>query len=438
MIIDRSLRLPALRACLLVLAGCFFWFLGSSLVEGGNRVAFTVTGQLPLGGESLNVVVADFNGDSKADFAATNDKSVVVYLGDGTGGFGAASTFPAGLLPRGMAVSDFNGDGKPDLAVANYDDISILINDSRGGFKSPVNYPADKSPIHIGVGDFNRDGKADLAVLNSQNDDASILLGDGAGHFGSPTNFPAGDLPYAVAVGDLNDDGALDLVISTYNSKELKILAGDGQGNFNPISSCTLGGNGSKVVIGDFNRDNHPDVAVGVFNLFPNNHIEVFLGDGTGHFAPGSAIAAFDPQGLVTADLDGDGNLDLAATLHNVPGIVVALGDGTGSFRPPQTIRFPQHPLPFGLATGDFNTDGKPDLAIANYGNGHVTILTNLPSVQVGAIDPVASVESGSRAVPAEEKHLYGRAVSSPITTSTAPLERERHTAPSAAGPGLR
>ena len=121
-------------------------------MEGCDRVAFTVTGQLPLGGESLYVVVADFNGDSKADFAATNDKSVVVYLGDGTGGFGGARAFPAGSLPRGMAVGDFNGDGKPDLAVANYDDVSILINDSHGGFKAPVNYPADKSPIQIGVG----------------------------------------------------------------------------------------------------------------------------------------------------------------------------------------------------------------------------------------------------------------------------------------------
>ncbi len=431
MMINRSLRLPALRACLLVLAGCFFWSLGGSLVEGADQVAFTVSGQLSLGGESLNVVVADFNGDSKTDFAATNDKSVVVYLGDGTGGFGSASTFPAGLLPRGMAVGDFNGDGKPDLAVANYDDISILINDSHGGFKTPVNYSADKSPIQIGVGDFNRDGKVDLAVLNSQNDDVSILLGDGTGHFGSPTNFPAGDLPYAVAVGDLNGDGDLDLVISTYNSKELRILAGDGQGNFNQLSSYALGGNGSKVVIGDFNRDNHPDVAVGVFNVFPDNHIEVLLGDGTGHFTPRAAIPAFDPQGLVTTDLNGDGILDLATTLHNVPGVVVALGDGTGGFHLPQTIRLPQHPLPFGLAVGDFNTDGKPDLAIANYGDGHVTILTNQPSVQIEAIDLTASVKSEARAVPSEEKGVYGRAISSPITPSPALRERERITTPS-------
>jgi FG-GAP-like repeat/FG-GAP repeat len=390
-IIGTLLRVPAFRLSLLALAGGFFWSLGSSPAEGCDRVAFSVADQLPLGGASLNVVVADFNGDSKADLAATNDQNVIVYLGDGAGGFGPANTFPAGALPRGLAVGDFDGDGKPDLAVANYSDISILINDGQGGFKAPVNYAADQSPIAIGVGDFNGDGKQDLAVVNSQNNDVSILLGDGAGHFGPPTNFPTGALPYALAVGDLNGDGNLDLVISNYGSQEINILAGDGQGNFITVNSYPLGGNATNVVIGDFNGDHHPDLAVGVFNIFPDNHIEVFLGDGNGNFTPTSGIPAFNPQGIVAADFDGDGNLDLATTLYTVPGILVALGDGAGGFGPPQHVTLPQHPLPFGLASGDFNNDGKPDLAIANYGNGHVSILLNLPSIQISALDPYAS-----------------------------------------------
>ena len=140
------LRAPAFRLCFLALAGAVFGIFGSSSAEGCERVAFTVADQLPLNGRSLNVVVADFNGDSTADFAATNDQDVIVYLGDGAGGFGTANTFPAGTLPRGLALGDFDGDDKPDLAVANYSDVSILINDGQGGFKAPVNYAADNSP----------------------------------------------------------------------------------------------------------------------------------------------------------------------------------------------------------------------------------------------------------------------------------------------------
>lgn len=387
----RTPNFPAVRIGLLVLAGGVLGCLGSASVDGCDRVGFSLVGQLPLGGPSLNLVVADFNGDSNADFAATNGLRVVVYLGDGSGGFHVRNHYPAGLFPGGLAVGDFDRDGKPDLAVANYSDISIMLNDGQGGFKVPANYDADHSPFAIGVGDFNADGNLDLAVVNSQNDDLSVLLGDGAGHFGPPKNFPTPQLPYAVAVGDLNGDGNLDLVISTYASEEVSILAGDGQGNFTPTISYPLGGNGSNVVISDFNGDHYPDVAVGVFNIFPDNHIEIFLGDGTGNFTAASSIPVFDPQGIVATDFDGDGNLDLAATLYNVPGIIVALGDGTGGFSPPQQVRLPEHPLPFGLATGDFNNDRKADLAIANYGNGHATILLNLPSVQVVASDPTAA-----------------------------------------------
>lgn len=391
--ITRNLR--AFRIGLLTFSAGLFGSLGSALADGCDRVAFSLADQLPLGGASLNVVVADFNGDSTADVAATNDRNVIVYMGDGVSGFGPANTFPAGILPRGLAVGDFDGDGKPDLAVANYSNVSILINDGQGGFGPPVNYAADDSPIQIDVGDFNTDGKVDLAVLNSQNDDVSILLGDGEGHFGPPSNFPAGDLPYALAVRDLNGDGNLDLAISTYASEMVIIMAGNGQGNFVAVHSYPLGGNGSDVVIGDFNGDQQPDLAVGVYNIYPDNHIAIFLGDGTGSFIPGNTIPVYDAQGIVAADFDLDGNLDLAATLYSDPAIIIALGRGNGEFRHPEHVHLRHDPLPLGIATGDFNSDGKPDLVVSDYRNGHTTILLNLPTIQIDAPDPIASESGG-------------------------------------------
>ncbi len=362
---------------LLTLLLCWVSFSGS-LVRANDRVAFTVSAQPFVGGPSLNIITADFNGDSHADFAATNGSDAVVYFGDGAGGFELDGFFPAGVFPGGLAAADLNGDDAPDLVVSNFNDISVLRNDGTGHFLAPVNFSAGSQPTDLAAGDFNADGKMDVAAVNSQSNDVTILLGDGAGGFGSSVGFPAGQHPTSVAVGDFDGDGALDLVVATYTSQEALVLRGDGLGAFNVGQSYPLGGNGSRVVAGDFNHDGRPDVAVGVYNIFPNNHMAVFIGQEDGTFVESAAIRAPDPQGLAAADFNGDGNLDLACTSYFVPNVVLAYGNGKGRFTPPDKTRLPGHPFPFGLASADFNADGLSDLAIANFRSFSATILLNL------------------------------------------------------------
>src|SRR2546430_3899097 len=90
------LCVPGFGLSLMALAGGLLGSFGSSPAEGCDEIAFSLPEQLHLNGPSLNVVVADFDGDSKADVAATNDQNVIVYFGDGAGGFGLANTFAAG------------------------------------------------------------------------------------------------------------------------------------------------------------------------------------------------------------------------------------------------------------------------------------------------------------------------------------------------------
>jgi FG-GAP-like repeat len=356
-----------------------------------DDVSFALTGRLLVGGPSLNLLTSDFNNDSHPDLAVTNDSQVVIFLGDGAGGFEPAVTYDAGHVPRGMAVGDLNGDGRTDLIVADLEDISVLLNDGSGGFKAPISFPAGQGPNAIGTGDFNGDGNTDVAVVNRESDNVTILLGDGQGGFDSFVNFPAGELPLNIAIGDYDNDGQLDLAISTYSSQEILILKGDGMGGFSTINSYPLGGNATRIIAGDFNHDQNLDLAVGVYNIFPNNHMAVFLGHGDGTFTESSDILAPDPQSLAAADYDGDGNLDLACISYFVPNIVVALGDGTGSFGPPRKTRLPGHPYPFDLVATDLNSDGKPDLAISNYQSQYASLLLNLATVQIEAVDPTAS-----------------------------------------------
>ena len=153
-----------------------------------------------VGQDPASVVVGDFDGDSHLDLVAANASSgtVSVLLGDGTGGFGAATDFDVGPpFPFSVAVGDFNGDTHPDLAVASFNfsfpfgGVWVLLGDGNGGFGAASNVAPGTAPSMIAVGDFDGDSHLDLAAGNFFTD-VFVLLGDGTGGFGAESHFGAG------------------------------------------------------------------------------------------------------------------------------------------------------------------------------------------------------------------------------------------------------
>jgi hypothetical protein len=96
------------------------------------------------------------------------------------------------------------------------------------------------------------------------------------------------------------------------------------------------------------------------------------LGNGDGTF---TFSALLDSSGETTlGDFNGDGKLDVAeATFHE--GVAVFLGNGDGTFGPGTS--FMAGNFSVYITAGDFNGDGKPDLAVANADSDNITILTN-------------------------------------------------------------
>ena len=346
---------------------------------------------------AYDVVTGDFNRDGKQDFVVNNAFSGIVFLGDGRGGFPISKPFSVGSgFHESITAGDLNGDGYPDVVLPNYPDpsISVLLNDGAGGFGAASVFATGDLPRHIAVGDFNGDEKPDLAVVNGGSANVSILLGNGSGGFGAASNFPVGAGPNAIVIRDFNEDGNLDLSVSTYDSEKLKILFGDGTGDFTAGGSYPLGGNSFAIATGDFNHDGHSDLAVGVNNIYPNNHVAIFLGNGKGIFTQAPDVLVYDVVGLAIADFNLDGELDIAVATYDGT-VAIAFGDGTGAFSPVTEYHMRHLDNPLGIAAADFNGDGKPDLVTANYGNSDASVLLNVPKVHITAPDASAA-EPGS------------------------------------------
>jgi hypothetical protein len=291
--------------------------------------------------------------------------------------FAMAPSYTVGTGPCSVAVGDLNGDGKLDLVVANNasNNISVLLGNGDGTFQAAVNYPTGTAPSSVAVADFNRDAKLDIVVANATSNSVSVLLANGDGTFQSATSYSVGTKPSSVVVGDFNGDQIVDLAVASQASNSVGILLGNGDGTFKPFVSFAAGTGPTSVAAADFNGDGKLDLAVvnGV-----SNNISVLLGNGDGTFRAAVNYGAgqgSDPLSLVAGDFNGDGKPDLAVA-NNVQiwvSILLNKGDGTGTFLP--AVSHEAGTYPTAVAVGDFNGDGKLDLAVSNNGSNTLTML---------------------------------------------------------------
>ncbi len=289
--------------------------------------------------------------------------------------------------PSGIAVGDFNGDGKADLAVVNFGDwnVYVLLGNGDGTFQAARSvYFASGGgfPWSIAAGDFNRDGKLDLAVSNYGDNSLSVLLGNGDGTFQAPLTSPVGTNPAQVTVGDFNGDGKLDLAVSSVANNTVAVLLGNGDGTFLPPLIAPVGANPWYFAVGDFNGDGILDLAVSDYgcpldcNSSPSSTVTVLLGNGNGTFRPAPSLTVGNgPAGVEVGDFNGDGKLDLAVANLNDNTLSVLLGNGDGTFQAPQTFASAGMTHPYFVAVGDFNRDGKPDLVVSNHLFATVSVL---------------------------------------------------------------
>ena len=365
-----------------------------SVNQNVSAQSFTSAANYAAGTHANSVAVGDFNNDGKSDFAVANSggSSVSVLINGGSGTFTTpATTYAVGANPISLVAGDFNQDGKLDLAVLNFSDsnVSVLMNSGSGTFTTPApTYAVGTLPEFITTGDFNSDGKPDLAVAvpgNGGPGNVSILINNGGGGFITPAPaYPIMSHALSLTVGDFNADGKLDIAAPNLGSGTVSILFNNGNGTFtNPAPFVsTTSASPFSITTGDFNGDGKSDLATGNLNTA---NVSVLINNGSGGFitpAPVYAVGT-NPQSITVGDFNLDGKTDLAVANSGGTSLSILINTGTGTFITPAPT-FTVGDNPYSVAVADFNTDGKPDFVTANYGSNDASVLINTAIVQAG------------------------------------------------------
>ena len=376
----------------LCVAGSQLLLLAASGEPGVPRAGFSTAVDYTVGTLPFANAVGDFNGDHILDIAVVNYNSnnVSVLLGNGDGTFQPAVNYAVGVEPSAITAVDLNNDGAIDLAIADEINrtVAALINknDGTGTFKPPVLYPAGQAPRGIVAGDLRGIGIQDLVVANNVGNDVSVFLGNGDGTFKPYVNYASHIHPKSVAVGYFNSDNHLDIACANHDSNDVSILMGNGDGTFQAPVNYAVGLNPRYVTVADFNKDGKLDLITANGGA---STISVLYGNGDGTFQPQVAYtAATSPRWLVVEDYNGDGILDVVTSNYSAQNVSLLLGTGSSTageqFLP--AVNFPVGKNPTGIASGDFNGDGKPDLAVTIGGlpttpNTLMAVLLNTPVV---------------------------------------------------------
>lgn len=343
-----------------------------------------------LGGQ-LAVAVSDLNGDGKLD-VVTNE--VAVLFGNGDGTVQPPVFYDPGNIPSDIVVADVNGDGHPDIAASLDsstntipDSAGILINNGDGTFKAPVvtpyppSLPYAASPL---AGDFNHDGKFDFAVLSLIGDSVGVYLGNGDGTFQPPVVTTGLRPSTTMASADFNGDGNLDLVTGG-QGQTVTVLLGNGDGTFRKAAHYSLPATPHKFATGDFNGDGKPDIAAITYPSADAQEVSILINNGDGTFKTGGNFAVGeDPYDIVAGDFNKDGKLDLAVINVKSSNVSILLGNGDGTFQNAVSYSVPLVPFNPTLATADMNNDGKLDLVVHVAGVDSMDFLVDSLAVLLG------------------------------------------------------
>ncbi len=416
------------------------------------------------GSNPISIAIGDLNGDSKPDMVVANQttNNISIFQNSVIAGFFNVGSFlpkvdiSTGASAQSVALGDLDRDGKLDIAVANNNGIVSVfrnINNAGGIFPSSFESKVDFSAGGRGlaIGDLTGDGKPEMVSVNLSVGSVSILTNNtvsgsiSSSSFSTKVDFTTGEFPFSTAIGDLDGDSKPDLVIGYNNSTNLISVLRNVDPPPTPptITSFTQNvkpGDPVSIVGTNFNTSAANNIVffgatratvTAITTGFSTSVLTVIVPTGatygpisvlntgngltayslsnfnpiyspaktsitTRDFAPKVDFASgSNPFSVVIGDFDGDGKPDMAVASSISNSFVSVYRNtsttgsiNTGSFA--DKIDFSTGSSPYVLSMGDLDGDGKPDLAIANTADATISVLRNTSTI--GSISFAARV----------------------------------------------
>lgn len=345
-----------------------------------------------------------------------------------------------GSSPVAIQIGDFDNDNKPDINVTNYGQrapieftnttiIRNLTTSSSINLGNSTSFDIRNGTESSCIGDIDGDGKLDVVVTGTSVLRNISTTGNINFEARKPVKVSITYSPYTVTTGDLDLDGKPEIIGAAY--EKVVVYQNEstiGNINFTNELSFDSGSGSSHLCVGDLDGDSKPDVAV-----FNNSNISVLRNTSTGSGNISFAAKIDFPRtpdvynygaryAITMGDFDGDGKLDLATSNGGGYSVSVYRNNssiGTISFA--TKIDYITGFSPFSVSVGDIDGDGKPDLVSANQGAYSLSVLRNLstPGTINFAAKTDLTVEAQPYAVAIGDLNMDGKSDLVAVTAGT-------------------